>query len=421
MRQDARDVALGVLVALDEREAYLQPALQAACDRARLSPVDRRLALELTAGVTRWRNRLDYTLERLLTRGLADTDPLAVRIMRLAAYQLIFLDRIPARAAIHRAVEQAKWNVGHGVAGVTNGVLRALDREGEVLPQGDDPASLAVRWGHPEWMVRRWLAQGPEHAEAIAAAHNAYAPLTIRVDRPGADREALAAVLQAEGAETEPTRWAPDALHLRGLAAPFDSPSFKDGWWQVQDEASQLVVVTLDPQPGESVWDACAAPGGKSRYIARRMGGEGRVLATDRHPKKAERLGRSLRHLACVEVRHGDASEPPDETFDRVLLDAPCTGLGVLRRHPESKWRRTPEDITHAAETQLALLAAVAGAVRPGGVLVYSVCSDAPEEGPDTVAAFLEGRSEFTLEEARRLSPHEHGTDGFHIAKMRRR
>ena len=144
------------------------------------------------------------------------------------------------------------------------------------------------------------------------------------------------------------------------------------------------------------------------------------MLATDRHPKKAERLTRALRALDVVEVRHGDAFEPPDETFDRVLLDAPCSGLGIIRRHPESKWRRTEADITDAAANQLSLLRAVEGRVRPGGVLLYSVCSDAPEEGPDTVDAFLTDHPHFSLEADHRLRPHAHGTDGFHIARLRR-
>ena len=416
---DARDVALETLEALDEREAFLQPALQAAADRLAIDGRDRGLALELVQGVTRWRNRLDYSLDRTLQRGVQGSDPQLVRILRIGAYQLFFLDRIPERAAVHCAVEQVKWAVGEGPAKAANGVLRRLIREGEKLPEGDEPAALAVRWGHPEWLVRRWLAEDPTTAEARAAAHNDRAPLTIRPDHPEVDREALAERLRSEGATVEPGRHAPEALYISNLPAPFDTESFRQGWWQAQDEASQLIVSTLlDPQPGDRIWDACAAPGGKTRYIARAMQGQGRLLATDVHRKKAKRLERALRDHAFAAVHARDATDPPDETFDKVLLDAPCSGLGVIRRHPESKWRRTEQDIVNAADTQRLLLTSVAPTVKPGGTLVYSVCSEAPEEGDERVEAFLAAHPEFTLDDTLTVGPAEHGTDGFYGARL---
>lgn len=437
--RDARSVALEVLALLEEEDAFLQPALQSVAGRAGLDPRDRGLALELVMGVERWRLRLDHALGPHVRRGLDQTEPTARRVLRLAAYQLLFLDRIPPRAAVHSAVELARRTMGEGAAGFVNGVLRGLTRGAPEPPAGRDAEAIAIRSSQPRWLVERWLAAGgPDHAEALAEAHNRPAPLTVRAAGSAPDRDALAARLRAEGATVTAARFAPDALHIDDHPAPFDGAAFADGWWQAQDEASQLVVRLLDPRPGERVWDACAAPGGKTRYIARLMGDDGAVLATDVHAAKAERLGRALRHRRAVEVAAHDAADGPPggARFDRVLLDAPCTGLGVMRRHPEIKWRRQPEDIAQRADLQARLLDAAAAAVRPGGVLVYSVCSDTPEEGAERVAAFLAAHPDFALDappdgpvdwtplldgEGRlRLDPHTHGADGFFAARLRR-
>lgn len=432
---DARGVALLVLGQLEEEEAFLQPALQSAAAKARLDARDRGLALELVMGVERWRLRLDHALAPHVQRGLEQTEPTARRLLRLAAYQLLFLDRIPPRAAVHSAVELARSWMGERAAGFVNGVLRGLTRSEPSWPEGDDVASIAVRTSTPEWLVARWsLAGGAAFAVAMAEAHNRPAPLTVRAAGPAPDRDALAERLRAEGATVQATAHAPDGLHVSGHPSPFEGAAFRDGWWQAQDEASQLVVRLLDPQPGERVWDACAAPGGKTRYISRLMGDRGAVVATDVHPTKAERLGRALRGRASVAVHHRDVVEgpPPGERFDRVLLDAPCTALGIMRRHPEIKWRRGPADIEARAALQARLLDAAADAVRPGGLLVYSVCSDTAEEGPDQLAAFVERRPDFTVERpddtalpladdgTLRLDPHRHGADGFFAARLRR-
>lgn len=437
---DARDVALRVLEALDGRDAFLQPVLEAEVRRAQLDARDRRLATELALGVERWRGRLDHTLDRLAHRGLESIPPRVRQVLRLGAYQLLFLDRIPARAAVHAAVEQARASGGSGAARLVNGMLRGLGREGEALPAGDGPEALAVRLSQPAWLVRRWIAEGGV-ADAVARgeANNAPAPLTIRPDRPALDVEGLAARLATEGVDAARAAFAPEALHVTSEGSPFASPSFREAWWTVQDEAAQLVVWMLDPQPGENVWDACAAPGGKTRYVARRMAGEGRLLASDAHPRKVARLRELLADLPCVRVVRHDATRALDHgpPFDRVLVDAPCSGLGVIRRHPELKWRREEADVARLAATQDAILDATARAVRPGGVLVYSVCTDTEEEGPGAVRRFLASHPDFRLEPPPgglvdwtplldaegqlRTRPDRHGMDGFFAARLRRR
>jgi len=436
---DGRSVALLVLGQLEDRGAFLQPALQSAADRAGLDGRERGLALELVMGVERWRLRLDHALAPHVKRGLAQTDPVTRRVLRMATYQLLFLDRIPTRAAVHTAVELARYFVGEGTSGFVNGVLRSLTRSDIAWPEGDGAEAISVRTSQPVWLVDRWLADGGvEHATAMGIAHNSPAPLTIRVAGGAPDRATLADRLEDEGAQVRPGRFAPDALHLEGHPNPFTSASFRDGWWQAQDEASQLVVRLLDPQPGERVWDACAAPGGKTRYIARLMDETGASVATDTHREKANRLGRALRDRTSVTVVHHDAGAgaPEDDAFDRVLIDAPCTGLGVMRRHPEITWRRTADDIGVRAVEQARILTAAADAVKPGGVLVYSVCSDTAEEGVRQIESFLTAHPHFTLEaptdtrvgwgavtDARgwmRVDPHAHGADGFFAARLRR-
>ena len=435
--RDARSVALHVLGATEEDGAFLQPTLEGAARRARLEPRERALALQLCLGVERWRLRLDHALSPFVKRGLDQTQPALRRVLRLAAFQILLLDRVPDRAAVHTAVELARGVHGEGAARFVNGVLRALLRGGETLLEGRDAASLSVRWSHPRWMVERWLEEGgADLVEAICRANNEPAPLTIRPSGAAPDRAALIERLEAEGATVRATRYAPDGLHLEGYRGAFSGSSFRAGWWSAQDEASQLVVHLLDPQPGETIWDVCAAPGGKTNYIGRLMNRRGRLLATDVHPEKTKALAALLGDDFCA-VRVHDATAPVTEAvFDRVLLDAPCTGLGVIRRHPEIRWRRSPADIESRVTLQTQLLHNAALAVSPGGVLVYSVCSDAPEEGPHLLAPFLAEHPDFTLEAPTgdgipwselvnegclRLRPHVHGADGFFAARFRRR
>jgi 16S rRNA (cytosine967-C5)-methyltransferase len=432
MKRSARSAALEALRAIDEQGAYLQAAVDAAAKRAGLDARDRGLALELVMGVQRWRRRLDALLAPRLRRGIESTPADLLQILRLGVYQLFYLERMPERAAVHATVDLARERGGEGAAKFVNGVLRAVQREG----RGPEPTDPAVRYSHPDWLAQAFAGfLGAEEAGRLCAANNEPAPLTVRPDAPGLEREALAAEIAAEGGRVDPGRYAPEALHLHDHPGPFEGASFRAGRWVAQDEAAQLVVLLLDPRPGEAVWDACAAPGGKTRYLARRMRGEGRLWATDVHEGKVRRLAELMADHPLCEVARHDATEPPGRTFDRVLLDAPCTGLGVVRRHPEIRWRRTPEAVAEMAGVQARALRASATAVRPGGLLVYSVCSVMPAEGPAVVDAFLAEHPEFTLEPPPsgdvdwtpvldgacvRTWPHRHGMDGFFATRLRR-
>ena len=438
----ARGVALETLRAVDAREAFLQPALEAAVRKAELDGRDRGLALELTSGVLRWQRRLDHRIAPFLRRGLEETDPGLLRILRLAVYQLDYMDRVPARAAVHEAVQQARITSGEGGSRLVNAVLRAVTQIKESLPTGDAPEALGVRLSHPDWLAARVIALlGVDDATALLAAHNRPAPLTIRACVAA---EALLARLADEGGQVVAGRFGPTAYHL-DHPAPFASLSFHDGLWTVQDEAAQLVAHLVDPQPGERVWDVCAAPGGKTRHLLSLMGQRGALHATDRHSGKVRRLAELLvgdaAAAATLTTAVHDASEAPEagRQFDRVLLDAPCSGLGTLRRHPEIRWRRTPESVAVLAAEQRRMLTQCAKAVRPGGVFVYSVCTFTHEEGPDAVVEFLSENSDFALETppdgtidwaalavplgagvGYRTWPHRHDMDGFFAARMRR-
>jgi len=433
----ARDVALDTLRAVEAREAFLQAALESASQKAGLDPRDRGLALELTSGVLRQRRRLDHHLAPLLRRGLEATAPAVVNVLRLAAYQLAFMDRVPARAAVHEAVVQARTEAGDGGARLVNAVLRALQRTPEVLPEGSSPEALGVRLSHPDWLAALALDRlGPAEAEALLAAHNRPAPLTIRA---AGEPDATAARLRAEGATLTPCAFAPAAWRLEH-PAPFATAAFAEGLFRVQDEAAQLVVHLLAPRPGERLWDACAAPGGKSQHIVDFGFALGRsaLLSTDAHAGKVRRLAETLGRLPGLETAVHDAREPLERTFDRVLLDAPCSGLGTVRRHPEIRWRRTPESVAELAAAQLVMIRRCADTVRPGGTLVYSVCTLTDAEGPEIVEAFLRERPEFGLDlpapgeggidwgpllgrTGLCTWPHRHDMDAFFATRLRRK
>lgn len=440
-----------MLLALNEEDAFLQPVMEARSRALDLDPRDRGLALEIAAGVERWMRWLDHLLAGFVARGLEDTPVTLQHVLRMGVYQLLRLERVPDHAAVDSSVELARQHGGDKAGGFVNGVLRALLRARDELPpipEGDEAEAIAVRASHPDWLVERWLStHGPAFTEALCMANNTPAPLVIRADGPARSAGELIALLRKDKATAEPGKYAPESVILEGLPRPFGHQSFHDGWWQAQDEGSQLSALLLSPEPDHVVWETCAAPGGKSSQLARLMGlsrpwleprPKGTLWATDVHPAKTRRLARRLKKIEGVVVERHDATYTPEGQFDRILVDAPCTGLGLLRRHPEIKWRRKPVDVAQAAERQGRILAAAAAALKPGGALVYSVCSVTEEEGPEVVAAFLAEHPEFERDAPPegagvdwaalvdelgqlRLWPHVHGTDGFFAARLRRK
>jgi 16S rRNA (cytosine967-C5)-methyltransferase len=445
---NAREVARRVLRRVDSETAYASLALAGELDRSQLGPEDRALATEIAYGVLRHRTRLHRALSAQAPRGLGKLSP-AVRVaLEAAAYQIILLDRVPAYAAVDDAVSAVRRVAGARMAGFANRVLRALAAAGEpALPERTDlPAHLAAACSMPDWLVEELTGALPEEEwEAGALAMTAPAPLWGRIDRARIQPDELARLLAAEraGAGAEENPLCRDAVRLTGVGSPDASRSFQDGLWTVQDLGAQIVSRMVGARPGQRILDACAGVGGKSTHLAQITGDRAVIDAADRSERKLDLLTDAARRLGLSSIRPiaTDLLAPGPEladAYDAVLLDAPCSGLGVLRRHPELKWRSSPAAVAELAALQRALLAALWPRVRPGGVLVYSVCTFTDAEGPAQVHDLLAREHELehippepdpavdwsaveTGGHQVRTWPHRHGADAFFAARLRRR
>ena len=476
----ARRVALDVLLRVERGRAFASLALDAALDRAGLAPRDRALATEIAYGVLRWRGRLDWIIGQATGRPPARIGVPLLCVLRAAAYQLLFLERVPAYAAVDQAERQAREAGGARAAGFVNGVLRHIARTRGDVPYPDparDPAAYLAAWGSlPRWLAERWVARlGLQEATALALACNATPPVTYVANALRAAPEEVRAGLETDLGPVEPGAWAPgcfraagparsssgsDILPASDCASAVGSPvgaahAVRGGLAFVMDEAAVLPVHLLGLAPGRRLLDACAGGGGKAAVAAGMMQGRGLIVALEPRPRALRRLAeaRARLGLGCVHPVRGEAQQaaaflrvgagggsdavPRGEgLFDAVLVDAPCTGLGTLRRHPEIKWRTTPGQVGKLAGLQRAILHGVAPCVRPGGILVYATCTTEPEENEGTVEAFLARHPEFRLEDAGphlpgpaaalaakgylRTWPHRHGVDGFFAARLRR-
>jgi 16S rRNA (cytosine967-C5)-methyltransferase len=412
--------------------AYADGALERELSRQPLSGPDRALATELAYGAIRQRRLLDAWLD-LLGKVPAQKQPPKLRwLLHIGLYQLLATERVPASAAVSTSVELAKRGGLARLAPVVNGLLRAYLRRreaGEALPLPADPAAaLALRHSLPDWLAAellRWLPL--EQAEAFAIASNAAPALDLRVNRLRSSREAVLAAFAAVGLRAEPLPELPWGLQLSGRSGDLRQlPGYAEGHWCVQDRAAQRIAPLLDPQPGERILDACAAPGGKSSHLAELMDDRGQVLALDRGEARLQRVHRNVERLglSCVETRHGDATTLADErsewrgSFDRILLDAPCSGLGTLARHADARWRMDPAGIEQLVLLQRQLLAGMVPLLKPGGRLVYATCTVHPRENSALIAAFLAEQPGWQLLQSWQLWPQLSGGDGFYAAAL---
>jgi 16S rRNA (cytosine967-C5)-methyltransferase len=405
----ARALALEVLAAAESRGRSVEELLAATLKRhPLLRRPERALLLELVQGVKRWQLRLDYQLSQVSDLPLRKLHPLVLLILRLSAFQILFLTRVPARAAVAEAGNLARARgLPRSHVGFINAVLRRLaagDLPPLPGPEEDPVLALSLATSHPAWLVRRWLArEGPEKARARLEADNQIPPLTLRVNTLKIEPQTLQARLAAEGVEACPCRFSPVGLRLLSLeTAPLMLPSYREGLWLFQDEAAQLVTFLLDARPGQKLLEIGAGRGGKSTHLAEILKNQGMLIAVDYHRRRLKDLALNLRRggATVVQPLRADASQPlpfKEGSLDAVLLDAPCSNLGILRRHPEIKTRLKESDLDTFPPRQQALLVAAAPLVRPGGRLLYITCSTEPQENEAVVNNFLFHHPEFHL------------------------
>lgn len=445
---NARRLAYQVLLNLEKQASHPDRLLRAALQRhPELKDEDRALSTELVYGVLRWRGTLDWHINQLSSVKPERIAPEVRLLLRLALHQILHLDRIPDHAAVNEAVKVARASQPPHVAGFVNAVLReAIRREGRwawpSLENAPDEL-LAVATSHPRWFVQRCLKEfGFEEARSLCQANNTIAPLVLRVNprmMPAAD---VVRHLREAGIHAEPSPCLPDAVRLFGLRRDFAGlPGYREGWFQVQDEASQLVSLILDPQPGERILDLCAGFGGKTTHLGLLMDNTGEIVAVDQSSWKLQELRHNARRqgLSIITTVVGDARELSPTTlgsFDRVLVDAPCSGFGTLRRKPDIKWRRHPKGPYRFSQLQRELLERASLLVKEGGMLVYSTCTVFAEENEMVAEDFprcyqdwaLEAVADFLPESCREMVqgnyfkswPHRHQVDGFFAARWRR-
>lgn len=408
-----------------------------------LSRKQKAFARELVFGTVRWLKRLDWTIERISHKDLKSLTPIVRNALRIGLYQLCMLDRVPEWAAVNETVELVKSFGQKEASGFVNAILRNFCREkGRFQVDIEDPVKkAAVQWSFAEWLVRRWFEQfGATDAEKLFQAYNCVPPFTIRVNTLKVTRETLVSELETYGAV--PTLFSPLGIVLCNPQGVLESKWFKEGMFQVQDEGAQLVGFLFSPKPGERVLDLCAAPGGKTTHFAQMMENRGEIVAVDVSEKRLRFLEENCKRLGVEIVRplRHDLRTPlpfKAEGFDRVFLDAPCSGLGVIRRNPDLKWRCTPKEILRLSDLQMRLLFEASRHVKLGGFLMYSTCTLTYEENQRVVETFLQKQKDFELIDLRgafRLDlsfftpegyflslPHLHGTDGFFAVLMQKR
>ncbi|MBM4265481.1 MAG: 16S rRNA (cytosine(967)-C(5))-methyltransferase RsmB [Deltaproteobacteria bacterium] len=399
--KDARREALAALVRVEEG-AFLDALVGRALERGGYASRDAALLTRLAYGVETWRGRLDWTLAPMVQRGLESLEPIVRAALRLGLFQILFLDRVPRHAAVDTSVEMVK-RASAGGARLVNAVLRRATREGErPLPSAasDLASHLAVRWSHPRWLVQRWIdGYGAERTVTLLEANDAPGASAFRVDLRRKSRSEALALLAERSVPARASACAPSGIVVDGpvsAVASFD-------WLRPQGIASQLVAEMVAPRAGERILDACAAPGGKALALAERDGVT--IFAADVSRRGLPRAARTASGAIAAIV--ADATEPPfaPARFDAILVDAPCSGLGTLRSHPELRWRRQPEDLPRLGELQGRLLESLAPLARAGGRLVFATCTLAREENDDVVERFLASHPEWKREHAGRLLP----------------
>ncbi len=444
-KKNVREIALDILTAVQKNKAYSNLSLNHAIKESELSAKDIGLLTELVYGTIQRDMTLDYYVSPFI-KNPKKIQPWVLSLLKMTVFQMQFLDRVPERAAVHEAVEIAKKRGHRGVASLVNGVLRTIGREG--VPQTSeikDPLErISISTSHPLWLVKLWASQfGIEKTEQMCM-ENLNAPVqTSRVNLLKTSREEVLELLSDEGYMVEPSTLNEDGIRcLRGNIAL--SNAYKNGLISIQDESSMLVAHAVSPSDEDMVLDSCAAPGGKTTHMGERMANHGRIIALDLHAHKTKLIEEQAMRLGLsnIETRQMDARKIREcfepQTFDKILVDAPCSGLGVLKRKPDAKYTKTEADLHSLSAIQLNILEKVSSLVKTGGTITYSTCTVGKEENEAIIDAFLEQNKDFErdlslvdrLPEAVKpyvngnsvqILPQYFGSDGFFIASIRRK
>lgn len=451
MSPNARELSVRVLDEVDTKGAYANLALDRILSEAEIDSRERSLATEIVYGTLRNRAYIDWVIDSLTPRGIDSIDPKLLNILRTAIYQIRFLTRIPPFAAVNEAVNLSKKRAGRNTHRFVNGLLRSYVRRiRELVPPSleEDPAlSLSITYSFPRWMVERWLAEyGLGNTVKLCEYFNSSPQLTVRVNRLRATRQEVADRLAARGIDVSLASHTEVGLVLKGASAVTHIPEFIEGLFTVQDVSSMLVAPVVNPRAGSLVVDACGAPGGKTTHLAELMDDTGTVLSLDvhEHRLRATREAASRLGLSSIKTMLHDATKELsglEDQVDALLIDAPCSGLGVLNRRADARWRKTPDDINQLVELQKSILDAMSKCLKPGGTLVYSTCTITREENDDVIDWFLDSHRNFrpsaianflpaslvslgglrsSNDHSIRLLPFVHGTDGFYIARLTR-
>jgi 16S rRNA (cytosine967-C5)-methyltransferase len=443
MVDKARNAALKLLRDIDIKKGYINLEIKPALKDNSLSTLDRAFITDIVYGVTRYRLTLDWLIKRYSRGGKAS--PWIRNILRMGMYQILYMDRVPDFAACDSSVELAKKYAGQREAGYVNAVLRRLIQEKDDLvslfPQ-DTVSRIALKYSFPEWMVRLWLNTMSETlAEELCAAQNIRPSLTIRANELKISQDGLIKLLEQRSIMYSCGVYLPEALNIEQNVDVESLPGYDDGLFAVQDEASMMVAHVVDPRPGQIIIDACSAPGGKAVHMAQFMKDQGRILSVDVYPHRIELIKAQCARLGvnCIEPVCYDSTVYNEDWYgmaDAVLIDAPCSGLGIIRHKPDIKWRRAEKDIGELLQIQRQILDTCSLYVKPRGVLIYSTCTINPDENQNMVNSFLNDHSDFILDDVYQKLPHalsasrdngdkwvqfypnEDKIDGFFVARM---
>lgn len=440
----AREAALETILRVHCTGSYAHILLSKILERSRLKTRDKALATELVYGTLRNEGTLDWVLSHYAVRPLQELSPEILDILRLGAYQLLYTKKIPAYAATNESVELAKKYTGPGIARFVNALLRRVIKEKDKLPWPkleEDPVShISLVYSHPRWLVEMWIEElGLKDTIALCKVNNARLPVVFRVNTLKITPAGLKKRLEERGLRVAATPFAPEGLVVERGGAISEFPEFNEGLFQVQDESSMLVSYAVGPKPGELVLDLCAAPGGKTTHLAALMKNKGRIIAVDLHAHRLRLIEENCERLGVkiVKLIQGNATKLEgliSEKVDRILVDAPCSGLGTLGRRPDSRWRKSVEAIKQLAVLQSQLLESASSFVKIEGVIVYATCTISRRENQEVVEEFLKRHPEFVLErvsdylpveipsvtEWLQLLPHVHHTQGFFMARLKK-